>query len=102
MAHQTTRRDFLKNMGLGAVTALATTALVLLGMKVLSFGAISPMLLSLHLIGRHVESRMRDRASRSIKSLLSMKVDTVMVVEGGDVLEVPVEGVKPGHVILVI
>ncbi len=99
VSHFHTNMDTL--VSLGAVTALATTVLTLAGLKVLSFGAISPMLLTLHLIGRHIESRMRDRASRSIKSLLSMKVETAMVVEGDDVLEVPVETVKPGHMILI-
>jgi Cu+-exporting ATPase len=97
--HLHTNMDTL--VSLGAVTALITTVLALAGLKVLSFGAISPMLLTLHLIGRHIESRMRDRASRSIKSLLSMKVDTVMLTQGEVLLEVPVETVKPGHRILV-
>lgn len=99
VSHFHTNMDTL--VSLGAVTALATTVLALAGLKVLSFGAISPMLLTLHLVGRHIESRMRDRASRSIKSLLSMKVDTVMILDGDNVLAVPVETVKPGRQILV-
>lgn len=99
VSHFHTNMDTL--VSLGAATALATTVLALAGLKVLSFGAISPMLLTLHLVGRHIESRMRDRASRSIKSLLSMKVDTVMILDGDNVLAVPVETVKPGRQILV-
>ncbi len=99
VSHFHTNMDTL--VSLGAITALGTTVLALTGLNVLSFGAISPMLLSLHLIGRHIESRMRDRASRSIKSLLSMRVDRALLIQGDEVLEVPVEAVKPGHIILI-
>lgn len=99
ISHFHTNMDTL--VSLGAVTSLATTFLALLGVKVLSFGVISPMLLALHLVGRYVESRMRDRAAKSIKSLLSMKVDTANL-EGDDgILEVPVGAVNVGDTILI-
>lgn len=99
VSHFHTNMDTL--VSLGAVTSLATTFLALLGVKVLSFGVIAPMLLALHLVGRYVESRMRDRAAKSIKSLLSMKVDTANL-EGDDgILEVPVGAVNVGDTILI-
>jgi Cu+-exporting ATPase len=99
VSHLHTNMDTL--VSLGALTSLATTLLLLLGVKVLSFGVIAPMLLALHLVGRYVESRMRDRAAKSIRSLLSMKSDTANLVGTGETLTVPVESVRVGETILV-
>ena len=99
VSHFHTNMDTL--VSLGALTSLATTLLLLLKVKVLSFGVIAPMLLTLHMVGRYVESRLRDRAAKSIRSLLSMKADTANLVKTGEILTVPVESVRVGETILV-
>jgi len=99
LRHWHTNMDTL--VSLGALTALSTSVLRLGGLEVMSFASLSPMLITLHLGGRYVESRLRDRATRSLRSLLSLRTRTVSLLREGTVYEVPVDTVKPGDTVIV-
>ncbi len=93
LSHLHTNMDTL--VSLGAISAWATTVLAIIGLDILSFG------ITLNLVGRYIEARMKHSASREIKLLLSMKVDKANVITDQGVVELPIETVKIGDLILV-
>jgi len=99
LSHLHTNMDTL--VSLGAISAWATTVLAIIGLDILSFGTIASMLITLNLVGRYIEARMKHSASREIKLLLSMKVDKANVITDKGVVELPIETVKIGDLILV-
>ncbi|PNR99668.1 ATPase P [Petrotoga mexicana DSM 14811] len=99
LSHLHTNMDTL--VSLGAISAWATTVLAIIGLDILSFGTIASMLITLNLVGRYIEARMKHSASREIKLLLSMKVDKANVITDEGVVELPIETVKIGDLILV-
>ncbi|PNR97558.1 heavy metal translocating P-type ATPase [Petrotoga olearia] len=99
LSHLHTNMDTL--ISLGAISAWATTLLAIAGLDILSFGTIAAMLITLNLIGRYIEARMKHSASREIKLLLSMKVDKANVITDEGVVELPIDTVKIGDLILV-
>ncbi len=99
LSHLHTNMDTL--VSLGAISAWATTILAIVGLNILSFGTIASMLITLNLVGRYIEARMKHNASREIKLLLSMKVDKANVITDDGVVELPIETVKIGDLILV-
>jgi len=85
----------------GSLAALVTTVLALAGVDIASFGAIGSMIMALHLTGRFIESWLRDRASREIKTLLSIQSEEARVVKDDGEIMVPIEAVKPGFTVIV-
>ena len=86
---------------IGALSAWFTTVLALLGIDIFSFGTVATMLITINLIGRYIESRMKKNASKEITSLLSLKVDKANVVTEKGVVAIPIETVKIGEILLV-
>ena len=89
-------------VSLGALAAWSTAILLLAGVKVASFGAIGAMIIALHVTGRFIESHLRDRASKEIKSLLAIQAREARILdESGREIAVPIEAVKEGFIIMV-
>jgi Cu+-exporting ATPase len=86
---------------IGALSSYITTILNMSGMDVMSFGALASMLITLHLLGRFIESNLKSKASKEIKSLIKLKVENANVINGENVEKVPLETVKIGSLILV-
>ena len=63
-------------VALGALSAWGTVFVSWADPAFPSFGAISTMIVALHLTGRYIESRLRDRASKQVRALLSLSVPT--------------------------
>lgn len=100
LTHRHTNMDTL--VTLGALAAWLTTPMAILGMPVLSFGAISTMIIAFHLTGRYIENRLKYRASQDIQSLLKLQSSTARIIlDNGKQEEVPVETVKPGQKLLI-
>jgi Cu+-exporting ATPase len=60
------------------------------------------MIVTLHLTGRYVESRLRDKAAKEVKSLLKIQArDARIRTEEGEELSVPIEAVKEGFTVIV-
>ena len=86
----------------GSTAAWATSALAYFGLPVASFGAVGAMIMALHLTGRYIESHLRDKASKEIRSLLSIQAREARVLEAdGRELMIPIEAVKEEMVLLV-
>lgn len=86
---------------LGSTVSWVTGVLSLLNLPIMSFATVGAMIVAFHLIGRFIESWLRDRASKEIKQLLKLQVkEAVLITEDGEI-SVPVEAVKDGSMVLV-
>ncbi|HOA77236.1 MAG TPA: heavy metal translocating P-type ATPase [Thermosynergistes sp.] len=86
----------------GSVASWLTAILASSGVNVASFGTIGAMIVALHLTGRFIESHLRDKASKEIKSLLRLQAKEARILrENGDEITIPLEAVKEGDVLLV-
>jgi len=59
------------------------------------------VIVTLILLGRYLEARAKGRTSQAIQRLVGLQVKTARVRRGGDMVEVPVDQVKTGDVVLV-
>ena len=61
----------------------------------------SAMIISLILLGRFLEARARGRTSEAIRQLIGMQPKTALVIRDGSEMEIPVDDVELGDLILV-
>ncbi len=61
----------------------------------------SAMIIALILLGRFLEARARGQTSAAIKKLIGMQPKTALIVRDSKEMEIPVEDVQPGDIILV-
>jgi Cu+-exporting ATPase len=115
--HAHTNMDTL--VSAGSTASWVTTLLHILGLPIASFGTIGAMIVGLHVTGRFIESRLRDKASKAIKSLLHIQAREARVVsteptdsapldraeqrrqEEKHAVTMPIEAVKEGFEVLV-
>jgi Cu+-exporting ATPase len=72
-----------------------------LAQMIMNFAGIGAMILSIHLTGRHIETRARGRASAAIQALLSLETPIARVVRDGQEIEVPTSEVRVGDLMIV-
>ncbi len=100
LVHWHTNMDTL--IFFGSVASWVTAVLNFLGLPVASFGSIGAMIVTLHITGRYVESRLRDRAAKEVKSLLKIQPREARIrTEEGEEFNVPIEAVKEGFTVIV-
>ncbi|MFP4481809.1 MAG: heavy metal translocating P-type ATPase [Thermovirgaceae bacterium] len=100
LTHWHTNMDTL--IFFGSVASWVTAALNTLGVPVASFGAIGAMIVTLHVTGRYVESRLRDKAAKEVKSLLKLQAREARVrTDENEDINVPIEAVKEGFTVIV-
>lgn len=100
LSHFHTNMDTL--ISLGALSAWLTSLMNILGMDIFSFGSLAAMILAFHITGRYIEARLKQKASKEIRSLLSMKVSNANVLDkNNNIKVVPVETVKKEALVLV-
>jgi len=58
-------------------------------------------IIALILLGNYLEARAKGRTSAAIRKLVALRPDTAHVVRGGEVIELPLDQVRTGDVILV-
>ncbi|RLC63655.1 MAG: heavy metal translocating P-type ATPase, partial [Chloroflexi bacterium] len=68
---------------------------------VANYAGVSAMIMAFHLTGRYVEETAKGRASQAIRKLLELGAKTARVVRSGEEIEIPVEAVQPGDVMVV-
>ncbi|KUK02139.1 MAG: Heavy metal translocating P-type ATPase [Thermotoga sp. 50_1627] len=86
---------------LGAFSAWMTGLLSILRFPVSSFAAVGAMIVAFNITGRFIESRLRDRASKQLKSLVRLQARQARVLfESGEIF-LPIEAVKEGFVVAV-
>ncbi|QOC23940.1 copper-translocating P-type ATPase [Wenzhouxiangella sp. AB-CW3] len=66
-----------------------------------SFMEMAATIMTFHLLGRYLETRAKGRASQAIKKLLTLSAKTARVERDGEEVEVPVEELEIGDVMIV-
>ena len=57
--------------------------------------------MSLNLVGRYIESKMKNNAVKEIKLLMSMKVESANVLINNKIIEAPIDTVKIDDIIII-
>jgi len=100
-----TARHLSPNMdtliAMGTLAAFVTGPLALAGLPVANYAGVAAMIMAFHLTGRYLEARARGRASQAIRKLLELGAKTARVERNGQVLEVPVDQVAVGDVMVI-
>ena len=96
--------DVLIAMGSGA--SLLTGVVAVLGHwlplpNILNYAGVGAMIMAFHLTGRYIETKSRGRASQAIKKLLTLEARTARLIVDKQDIEVPVDEVKVGDLMLV-
>ena len=68
---------------------------------VANYAGVSAMIMAFHLTGRYVEETAKGRASQAIRKLLELGAKTARVVQDGQEVEVPIDQVQIGDLIVV-
>ncbi|THE64000.1 copper-translocating P-type ATPase [Salinadaptatus halalkaliphilus] len=87
-------------IALGTVAAWATGVMVF-ATPVENYAGVGAMIMASHLVGTYLEDRAKGRASAAIEGLVSMQAETARVERDGEEVEVPVEDVAVGDVMVV-
>ncbi len=87
-------------IALGTVAAWATGVMVF-ATPVENYAGVGAMIMASHLVGTYLEDRAKGRASAAIEGLVSMQAETARVERDGDEVEVPIEDVDVGDVMVV-
>jgi Cu+-exporting ATPase len=102
--HLSPTMDTLITLGTGVsfVTGLVAV-LAELGKapRILDYAGVSAMIMAFHLTGRSIEASARGRASQAIKRLLTLGAKTARVLRDGAEVEVPIEAVVAGDLLVV-
>jgi Cu+-exporting ATPase len=98
LKHGTANMDTLIAMGTG-VSLLTGPATFF--SPVANYAGVAGMIMAFHLTGRYVEETAKGRASQAIRKLLELGAKTARVVVDGREVEVPIEEVQVGDIMLV-
>lgn len=93
LSHGHTNMDTLISISAGA--SWLTALMGFLGADIPSFGTVGVMILMLHIAGRYIESHLRDRAAKQVKTLLTLQPREARVIKDDEEIMVPTEAVKP-------
>lgn len=85
---------------LGTVVAWATGVMVFFT-PMENYAGVGAMIMASHLVGTYLEDRAKGRASAAVEGLVSMQAETANVERDGDEVEIPVEEVKEGDLMVV-
>jgi Cu+-exporting ATPase len=85
----------------GALASWITSFLFLVGIDISSFGSLSVMLVSIHLTGRYIESRLKYSASGEIRALLAMRPKEASILMNGEIVKAPAESIPVGAFLVV-
>ena len=93
-------------IAMGASVAFATGFVTVahdLGLlpRLLNYSGVAAMIMAFHLTGRYVETKAKGRASEAIQKLLSLEAKTARVERDGAEVEVPLEQVVVGDLMVV-
>jgi Cu+-exporting ATPase len=96
--HLSPNMDVLVSLG---TFAAYSTAVASFFVKIPSFAMPAAMIMAFHLIGRYLETMARGRASQAIKKLLKLEAKSARILVDGEEVEVPIERVQVGNVMVV-
>lgn len=95
-----------RSANMDTLIALGTTVSFLTGpasffTPLANYAGVAAMIMAFHLTGRHVEETAKGRASRAIRRLVELGANTARVLHEGAEVEVPIEAVQVGDMIVV-
>ena len=67
----------------------------------LNYSGVAAMIMAFHLTGRYIETKAKGRASQAIQKLLSLEAKTAKVLRNGQEIEIPVDEVVVGDLMIV-
>lgn len=88
-------------IGLGSIASFSTGIMKLSGFNISNYALVGAMIMTIHLLGRYLEAIAKGRANRAIRSLIELGVKRANVIRDGKELEVPVEELYVGDVVIV-
>ncbi len=98
VTHKSTNMDVLIALGTGSAFM---TGPIMFFAPIANYSGVAAMIMSFHLTGRYIEETAKGRASQAIKRLLELGAKTARIERNGHEMEVPIEDVVPGDVMLV-
>ena len=87
-------------ISVGTVVAWLTGVMVFVW-PIENYAGVGAMIMASHIVGTYLEHRAKGRASSAIEGLMSMQAETARVLRDGDEIEVPVDEVEVGDVMVV-
>ncbi len=87
-------------ISLGTITSFLTGPLSF-AIPVANYAGVAAMIMAFHLTGRYVEATAKGRASQAIRKLLELGAKTARVLVDGKEVEVPIERVGVGDILVV-
>jgi len=95
-----------KHANMDALIALGTGASLITGpasffFPVANYAGVAAMIMAFHLTGRYVEETAKGRASQAIRKLLELGAKTARIERDGREIEVPIDQVQVGDVLVV-
>lgn len=87
-------------ISLGSLVAYLTGIFAMF-FNIQDYSGISAMIMAFYITGKYVESKARGRASREIMKLLQLGAKNARILRGKEEIEIPIEEVKIGDVIIV-
>ncbi len=88
-------------IGIGAIAALSTGVMNILGFHVQNFTMIAGMIMAIHLTGNYFKELSTSKASSAIKKLLELGAKTAHLVTDKGIKDVSVNELKVGNIVLV-
>jgi Cu+-exporting ATPase len=98
VSHGSANMDVLIAIGTGAAILTGPASFFV---PVANYAGVAAMIMSFHLTGRYIEETAKGRASQAIKRLLALGARTASVMENGVERQIPIDEVKPGHIMVV-
>ncbi len=92
LIHGHTNMDSL--IFLGSMVSWGTGLMHLIGFPIASFSTIGAMIMTLHILGRFIESYLRDRAAREIRALIDQQSKEARILVDNNRVQVPIEAVQ--------
>ncbi len=101
LSHKMLNMDVMYSMGVGSAYIASVFSTIGFLPKDYLFYETSVILLAFLLIGRTLESIAKGKTSEAIKKLMGLQAKTAVVIRDGREIEVPIEDVKVGDVVIV-
>ncbi len=99
VVHGYANMDTLITLGTGVSLLTGPASFVFPGIS--NYAGVSAMIMAFHLTGRYVEETAKGRASQAIRKLLELGAKTARILVNGREVEVPIEKVAVGDVMVV-
>ncbi|GAB6098454.1 heavy metal translocating P-type ATPase [Halanaerocella petrolearia] len=98
ISHGSANMDVLIAMGTGAAFVTGPASFFT---PLADYAGVAGMIMTFHLTGRYIETKAKGRASQAIKKLLELGAKTATVVREGEEVEVPIDEVQVGDIMIV-